>query len=72
MSHELCGFEFAFLILIQYFRFGYIDILHLNQHRLKAVEDLNKTNSEKQLLVDKIEQLELEKQQASVAKPPGI
>ncbi|XP_004288304.1 PREDICTED: probable starch synthase 4, chloroplastic/amyloplastic [Fragaria vesca subsp. vesca] len=52
------------------FREAQKNILHLNQHRLKAVEDLNKTNSEKQLLVDKIEQLELEKQQASVAKPP--
>ncbi|KAL6222772.1 hypothetical protein ACLB2K_006163 [Fragaria x ananassa] len=51
------------------FREAQKNILHLNQHRLKAVEDLNKTNSEKQLLVDKIEQLELEKQ-ASVAKPP--
>ncbi|KAL6225018.1 hypothetical protein ACLB2K_003872 [Fragaria x ananassa] len=52
------------------FREAQKNILHLNQHRLKAVEDLNKANSEKQLLVDKIEQLELEKQ-ASVAKPRG-
>lgn len=42
----------------------------MNQHRLKAVEDLNKINIEKQLLVDRIEQLELEKQTA-VAKPQG-
>ncbi|XP_062005462.1 probable starch synthase 4, chloroplastic/amyloplastic isoform X2 [Rosa rugosa] len=50
------------------FREAQKNILHLNQHRLKAVEDLNKTNSEKQLLIDKIEQLEREKQ-ASVGKP---
>lgn len=49
------------------FREAQKNILHLNQHRLKAVEDLNKSNSEKQLLVDRIEQLELEKQ-ASVGK----
>ncbi|XP_034220641.1 probable starch synthase 4, chloroplastic/amyloplastic isoform X2 [Prunus dulcis] len=50
------------------FREAQKNILHLNQHRLKAVEDLNKINIEKQLLVDRIEQLELEKQTA-VAKP---
>ncbi|CAB4283973.1 unnamed protein product [Prunus armeniaca] len=50
------------------FREAQKNILHLNQHRLKAVEDLNKINIEKQLLVDRIEQLELEKKTA-VAKP---
>lgn len=38
------------------------DILYLNKQRLAAVEELNKTNREKQLLLDKIEQLEVEKQ----------
>ncbi|CAB4314403.1 unnamed protein product [Prunus armeniaca] len=50
------------------FREAQKNILHLNQHRLKAVENLNKINIEKQLLVDRIEQLELEKKTA-VAKP---
>lgn len=38
------------------------DILYLNKQRLDAVEELNKTNREKQLLLEKIEQLEVEKQ----------
>ncbi|KAH9712524.1 glyco-transf 5 domain-containing protein [Citrus sinensis] len=38
------------------------NILYLNKQRLDAVEELNKTNREKQLLLEKIEQLEVEKQ----------
>ncbi|PON97124.1 Starch synthase, catalytic domain containing protein [Trema orientale] len=38
------------------------NILYLNKRRLKAVEELNRTNKEKQLLLDKIEQLEAERQ----------
>lgn len=36
--------------------------MYLNKQRLDAVEELNKTNREKQLLLEKIEQLEVEKQ----------
>ena len=35
-----------------------LDILYLNKLRLVAVEELNKANREKQLLLDKIQQLE--------------
>lgn len=35
-----------------------LDILYLNKLRLLAVEELNKANREKQLLLDKIQQLE--------------
>lgn len=38
------------------------DILYLNKQRLVAVEELNKTNREKQSLLNKIEKLEAEKQ----------
>ncbi|XP_021273834.1 probable starch synthase 4, chloroplastic/amyloplastic isoform X3 [Herrania umbratica] len=41
------------------------NILYLNKQRLKAVEELNEANREKQLLVDKIEQLEKETRRAS-------
>ena len=34
----------------------YSDILYLNKQRLLAVEELNKANQEKELLLDKIEQ----------------
>ncbi|XWS33422.1 hypothetical protein CRYUN_Cryun22dG0081200 [Craigia yunnanensis] len=40
------------------------NILYLNNQRLKAVEELNKANREKQLLVDKVEQLEKENRRA--------
>ncbi|OMO56382.1 hypothetical protein CCACVL1_26604 [Corchorus capsularis] len=40
------------------------NILYLNKQRVKAVEELNKVNSEKQLLIDKIEQLEKENRRA--------
>lgn len=45
----------------------YSDILYLNKQRLVAVEELNKANGEKQLLLDRIERLEAEKQ-AGVGK----
>ncbi|XP_062100998.1 probable starch synthase 4, chloroplastic/amyloplastic [Humulus lupulus] len=38
------------------------NILYLNKQRLKAMRELDRTNKEKQLLLDKIEQLELESQ----------
>ena len=41
-----------------------LDILYLNKQRLKAVKELNEANREKQLLVDKIEQLEKENRRA--------
>ncbi|KAK7252473.1 hypothetical protein RIF29_36435 [Crotalaria pallida] len=44
------------------FREAQQNILHLNKQRLVAIEELNKTNSEKQLLLNKIEILEAEKQ----------
>ncbi|KAM2661423.1 hypothetical protein EV2_023737 [Malus domestica] len=50
------------------FREAQKNILQLNQQRFKAVEELNKINREKELLVDRIEQLELEKQ-AAIARP---
>ncbi|XP_048426539.1 probable starch synthase 4, chloroplastic/amyloplastic isoform X2 [Pyrus x bretschneideri] len=50
------------------FREAQKNILQLNQQRVKAVEELNKITREKELLVDRIEQLELEKQ-AAIARP---
>lgn len=38
------------------------DILYLNNQRLVAIEELNKTNKENQLLLNKIKKLEVEKQ----------
>lgn len=52
---DCCITFYLFLILFS-------DILYLNKQRLDAVEELNKTNREKQLLLEKIEQLEVEKQ----------
>lgn len=49
------------------FREAQQNILYLNKQRLMAVEALNKANREKQLLLDRIEQLEAEKQ-AGVGK----
>ncbi|XVE86918.1 hypothetical protein DITRI_Ditri18aG0074200 [Diplodiscus trichospermus] len=40
------------------------NILYLNKQRLKAVEELNEAKREKELLVDKIEQLEKENRRA--------
>ena len=40
----------------------YADILYLNNQRLGAIEELNKTNKEKQFLFDKIRKLEAEKE----------
>ena len=44
------------------FREAQQNILYLNKQRLVAVEELNKANREKQLLLDRIERLEAEKQ----------
>ncbi|KAK7834288.1 putative starch synthase 4 [Quercus suber] len=46
----------------QLFREAQQNILYLNKQRLVAVEELNKANREKQLLLDRIERLEVEKQ----------
>ena len=51
----------------QLFREAQQNILYLNKQRLVAVEELNKANREKQLLLDRIERLEAEKQ-AGVGK----
>ncbi|XP_022740360.1 probable starch synthase 4, chloroplastic/amyloplastic isoform X2 [Durio zibethinus] len=40
------------------------NILYLNKQRLKAVEELNKANREKQLLLDKVDELENENRRA--------
>ncbi|KAL5819915.1 hypothetical protein ACOSQ4_023757 [Xanthoceras sorbifolium] len=46
----------------RFFREAQQNILYLNNQRLMAVEELNKANQEKQLLLDKIQQFEAEKQ----------
>lgn len=46
----------------RHFREAQKNILYLNKQRLMALEELNKTKREKQLLVDKIEQLEVKTQ----------
>ncbi|XP_037491440.1 probable starch synthase 4, chloroplastic/amyloplastic, partial [Jatropha curcas] len=46
----------------QLFKEAQQNILYLNNQRLLAVEELNRVNEEKQLLLDRIEQLEAEKQ----------
>lgn len=38
------------------------DILYLNKQRIRALEELDRANREKQLLLDQIEQLEVKKQ----------
>lgn len=43
----------------------YSDILYLNKQRLLAVEELNKANRENELLLDRIKQLEAEKQSST-------
>lgn len=43
----------------------YADILYLNKQRLAAIEELNKANREKQLLLNRIEKLEAEKHAAA-------
>lgn len=45
-----------------YYLWLFPDILYLNKQRIMAVEELNNTNSEKQQLLERIEQLEAEKQ----------
>lgn len=64
MWYDCCITFYLFLILFS-------DILYLNKQRLDAVEELNKTNREKQLLLEKIEQLEVEKQ-AGIGKGGSI
>ncbi|XP_058010377.1 probable starch synthase 4, chloroplastic/amyloplastic isoform X5 [Hevea brasiliensis] len=51
----------------QLFKEAQQNILYLNNQRLLAVEELNRANQEKQLLLDRIEQLEAEKR-AGVGK----
>nr|ACD13787.1 starch synthase V precursor [Lotus japonicus] len=46
----------------QLFREAQQNILYLNNQRLVAIEELNKTNEENQLLLNKIKKLEVEKQ----------
>lgn len=41
------------------------DILYLNKQRVNAVDELNKAKREKQLLLNKIEQLEKENKRIS-------
>ncbi|XP_031263716.1 probable starch synthase 4, chloroplastic/amyloplastic isoform X2 [Pistacia vera] len=48
------------------------NILYLNKQRLWAVEELNRTNREKELLLDKIDQLEAEKQSLEVKDKQSI
>lgn len=43
----------------------YADILYLNNQRLGAIEELNKTKREKQFLFDKIKKLEAEKKEGT-------
>lgn len=43
-----------------------LDILYLNKQRLWAVEELNRRSREKEILIDKLEQLEAEKQSLDV------
>ncbi|KAF4349892.1 hypothetical protein F8388_005123 [Cannabis sativa] len=50
----------------QLFKEAQQNILYLNKQRLKAMRELDRTNKEKQLLLDKIEQLELERQSGAV------
>lgn len=61
--HELF---FLFLLVSSFLLLnGISDILFLNKQRLKAVEELNKTNKERELLLEKIDLLESEKQASS-------
>lgn len=55
---------YAGIILI--FFHAVLDILYLNKQRLWAVEELNRTNREKKILLGKIDQLEAEKQSLDV------
>ncbi|XP_010254668.1 PREDICTED: probable starch synthase 4, chloroplastic/amyloplastic isoform X2 [Nelumbo nucifera] len=48
------------------------NILYLNKQRLMAMEELNKTQREKQILIDRIEKLELGKQANMQQEKPAI
>ncbi|XVF17434.1 hypothetical protein REPUB_Repub10bG0121900 [Reevesia pubescens] len=58
------GFEMKNNEIWRLFKEAQQNILFLNKQRLKAVEDLNEANREKQLLLDKIEQMEKENRKA--------
>lgn len=60
-SH-IYGFVEEWLVISGVFFLLLPDILYLNKQRLVAIEELNKTNGEKQLLLNKIKKLEAEKQ----------
>lgn len=61
LSH-IYGFVEEWLVISGVFFLLLPDILYLNKQRLVAIEELNKTNGEKQLLLNKIKKLEAEKQ----------
>jgi hypothetical protein len=50
----------SFALYIVFFLF-HADILYLNNQRLSAIEELNKTKKEKQSLFNKINKMEAEK-----------
>lgn len=50
------------LLAVFSYRLCYSDILSLDKQRALAVEELNKAISEKKLLLERIEELEIEKQ----------
>lgn len=56
-----------YLCVFWFFFWWYSDILYLNKQRLMAIEELNRANREKQLLVARIKHLEAVKQ-AGVGK----
>ncbi|XP_044470745.1 probable starch synthase 4, chloroplastic/amyloplastic isoform X2 [Mangifera indica] len=54
------------------FREAQQNILYLNKQRLWAVEELNRRSREKEILIDKLEQLEAEKQSLDVKDKQSI
>lgn len=61
MLNVFCRFPLWFYFYVHdAFNDGSTDILYLNKQRLMAVEMMRKTQHEKQLLLNRVEQLEVE------------
>lgn len=61
MTFQLINNQFILCFVFSCFKWN-LDILYLNKQRQKALEELNRTNREKELLLEKIELLEAKKQ----------
>ncbi|KAK9110811.1 hypothetical protein Sjap_018871 [Stephania japonica] len=63
------GVEMTHNDIWKLFREAQQNILYLNKQRLMAIEELKKTQLEKQLLIDRLEHLEVEQQDTAIKSP---